>query len=470
MSKRLHVLGICGIGMSGIGKMYAHRGYTVSGSDIVTPNDDLRKSFAKYGIDFTQGHDELDMTQYDILTHSSAVKAGSSVLMKAQEHSVKIWDRAEALTHIVDDYNNVIAVTGTHGKTTTSGMLYSIMSETHDCTLLNGGNMVREGTNAIIGKGDTIVLEADESDGTFLRLNCSTLVITNLDDDHTSYYGGFDEMVKIVLDSLQKKEYRMVVCGDDANLFNLAQKAVECITCGFDEVNDYIVRNVRVKPDGTFFDIFSREKNEYFLQDVHIMQYGDHNIRNALCAAIASMQVSTKNAIKDGLKKFAGVKRRLHILNEKYYNGDVVIIDDYAHHYRAVYYSLLYVNLWRANKGRAGRIISIIEPHKYSRFFDSMDKMIQSLLVSDVIMIFPVYEAGEKREDYKIADGVYADSDEFVRRAKKLHKDVYLVRDEKAMRVTLKDIAQDNDIVICMGAGKMSEYAMKLTKSDENIR
>ncbi len=456
--KRIHFIGIGGAGMSGIAEVLLNQGYSISGSDLrESPVVDRLQAM---GAEIFIGHQMSNVIGADVIVNSSAVEDGNPEIVSAKEHRIPIVRRAEMLAELMR-YRHGIAVAGTHGKTTTTSLITSVLAAAGlDPTFVIGGLVHSAGSNAKLGTSHYLVAEADESDASFLHLQPMVSVITNIDADHMdTYEGDFSRLKKTFMEFVQNLPFYglLVVCGDDPIVQELLPDiSRQVITYGFGEHNDYQAINVSQDQTQTQFTVTS----ELFLKeqtiDIHLNMPGRHNVLNALAAvAIAVDENIAPAAIKQGLETFEGVGRRFQIYGEyPVEDGSAMLVDDYGHHPREVDATIAAVRDGWPDK----RLVMIYQPHRYSRTRDLYEDFVEVLSKVDVLILLDVYSAGE--EPIQGADGRHLSRS--IRNRGKI--DPIFVEGVDGVPAIVKEMVRGNDIVMTQGAGNVGGLAAELAK------
>ena len=461
--KRIHFIGIGGAGMCGIAEVLLNQGYTISGSDLRESLviDRLKEKGAIVFI----GHQESNIDGVDVVVNSSAVDEDNPEIVRARELRVPVVRRAEMLAELMR-YRHGIAVAGTHGKTTTTSLITSILAAADlDPTFVVGGLLHSAGTNAQLGTSQYLVAEADESDASFLHLQPMVSVITNIDQDHMDTYGGdFSVLKKTYLEFVQNLPFYglLVACGDDMVIQELLPEiSRSTITYGVDESNDYRASNIEQDNQNMRFtvegDILTEKTGEKSV-DIHLNIPGHHNVLNALAAiAIAIDEGVSVEAIQKGLSEFRGVGRRFQIYAEyPVENGTAMLIDDYGHHPREVQATI--------NAVRGGwserRLVMVYQPHRYTRTRDLFDDFIDVLSQVDVLILLDVYAAGEQA--IPGADGRHLSRS--IRNRGLV--DPIFVEGVDGVPAIISEIVQAGDIVITQGAGNVGNLAQTLAQRE----
>lgn len=453
----VHFVGIGGIGMSGIAEVMHNLGYQVQGSDIADSYviDGLRKR----GIKVMIGHSADNLGDATVVVTSTAVKAGNPERDAALERRIPLVRRAEMLAELMR-LKNTVAVAGTHGKTTTTSLIAAMLDHGGiDPTVINGGIINSYGSNARLGASDWMVVEADESDGSFLRLDGTLAVVTNIDPEHLDHYGDFDAIKSAFVEFVENVPFygAAIMCLDHPEVQAILPKIRDrrIITYGFSAQADVRGEDVKPYPGGNCFDVILRQRDgsQRVIRDVKLPMPGRHNVQNALAAIAVGLEMGMSDEdVAHGFDKFGGVKRRFTKVGEvELPGGPVTIIDDYGHHpveIRAV--------LSAAREGAQGRVIAIAQPHRYTRLRDHMDDFQQAFNDADMVFISPVYAAGELP-----IDDIHADSLVHGIKARG-HRSAATVASADDLAQKLAAIIQPNDMVVCLGAGDITKWAAGL--------
>lgn len=450
--RRIHFVGIGGAGMCGIAEVLLNQGYEVAGSDAKAgKTTDRLKSF---GAEVFIGHDAAHIEKADVLVVSTAIDSSNPEVKAAQERRLPIVRRAEMLAELMR-YRHGIAIAGTHGKTTTTSLIASILGEGgFDPTYVIGGLLNSAGTNAKLGSSRYFVAEADESDASFLHLQPMASVVTNIDADHMDTYGGdFEVLKRTFIEFLHNLPFYglAVVCGDDPVVRELLPKiARPTITYGFDADNDVRATDVHQEGLQTHFTVHRLGREPL---RVTLNLPGLHNVLNSLAAiAIATDEEVEDSAILSALGNFQGVGRRFQRLAEV---GDVQLVDDYGHHPREVAATIAAAR--QAFPGR--RLVMMFQPHRYSRTRDCFEDFVQVLSTVDQLLLLDVYSAGEKA----IAG---ADSRTLARsiRTRGLVDPVFVEKAEELAQL-LPSQLRAGDVLLTQGAGTVGAIALELAQN-----
>jgi UDP-N-acetylmuramate--alanine ligase len=452
-SRRVHFVGIGGAGMSGIAEVLHNLGYKVSGSD--RNESAVTRHLSELGIKIHKGHKAKNVERADAVVVSSAIKADNPEVLAARERRVPVMPRAEMLAELMR-FRRGIAVAGTHGKTTTTSLVASVLAEGGlDPTFVIGGQLLAAGTHARLGTGDYLVAEADESDGSFLMLNPVIAIVTNIDADHLENYGGdFAQVKKAFDDFLHRLPFYgvAVLCIDDAEVAELAATTTRrMLTYGMSETAD--VRASRIRQDGQRmrFDLHLPrepgigESKSGKVVSVTLNLPGLHNVRNALAAAAVGWQLGVDaKAIGTALENFQGVGRRFQMRGEIALDkGKALLVDDYGHHPREL------AAVFAAARGGwpDRRLVVAFQPHRYTRTRDLLDDFANVLSEADVLVLTEVYPAGE-------APIANADGRALARAVRARNKAVpVFVEHPRDLKTTLPALLRDGDLVLVMGAG-----------------
>jgi UDP-N-acetylmuramate--alanine ligase len=449
----IHFVGIGGIGMSGIAEVMHHLGYKVQGSDVAEGY--VVEGLRKAGIKVMIGHDAANLDDAAVVVCSSAIKSGNPEIEAAAERRLPRVRRAEMLAELMR-MQKTVAVAGTHGKTTTTSMIAAMLdSGGLDPTVINGGIINRYGSNARLGKGDWWVIEADESDGSFLRLDGTIAVVTNIDPEHLEHYGSFDRVKDSFVEFIENVPFYglAVLCVDHPEVQNILSRIRDrrVVTYGFSALADLRADNVTPADGGSRFDavVLERDGSRRTIGGVHVPMPGRHNVQNALAAIAVGLELGMSDAaIIKGFQRFDGVKRRFSRVGEV---DGAIIIDDYAHHpveIRAV--------LSAARESAEERVIAVVQPHRYSRLQSLFDEFQNAFNDADIVLVAPVYAAGEAPiegvDAISLAEGMRARG----------HRMVRTITDAEDLALALRDVAGPGDIIICMGAGDITKWAAGL--------
>ncbi|OYW61120.1 MAG: UDP-N-acetylmuramate--L-alanine ligase [Rhodobacterales bacterium 32-66-7] len=446
----IHFVGIGGIGMSGIAEVLMTLGYQVQGSDAKASK--ITDRLVKLGATFFEGQKAGNIGEAAVVVISSAIKKGNPELEEARRRKLPVVRRAEMLAELMRLRSN-IAIAGTHGKTTTTTMVATLLDKGgFDPTVINGGVIHAYGSNARAGAGEWMVVEADESDGSFNRLPATIAIVTNIDPEHMEHWGTFDALRKGFLDFVSNIPFYglAVCCTDHPEVQALVGKVTDrrVVTFGFNAQADVRAQNLTYQNGVAHFDI-ALQAEETVIEGCTLPMPGDHNVSNALSAvAVARYLGMKRDEIREALAAFAGVNRRFTKVGEV--NG-VTIIDDYGHHPVEIA-----AVLKAARQATKGRIIAVHQPHRYTRLSNLFDDFCTCFNDADVVAIAEVYAAGEdpiagaSRDD--LVAGLIAHG----------HRHARALLDEADLARLVKEQARPGDMVVCLGAGTISAWANAL--------
>ena len=455
----VHFVGIGGIGMSGIAEVMHNLGYNVQGSDIsANPNVDRLQGL---GIKVMIGQVAENVADAQVLVVSTAIKADNPEVVEARARSIPVVRRAEMLAELMR-LKWCVSVAGTHGKTTTTSMVATVLETAGiDPTVINGGIINSYGTNARLGEGDWMVVEADESDGTFVKLPATIAVVTNLDAEHLDFYGTFEAEKEAFKTFLERVPFygAAVLCVDHPEVQGLIANIQDrkFITYGLSAQADVQAVNITPSAGAVTFDVRLRAlagQEARVIEGITLPMPGDHNIQNALAAICVGLEMHVDDeTLRKAFESFGGVKRRFTKTGEA--NG-VTVIDDYGHH--PVEISAV---LKAARESFEGRVIAVAQPHRYTRLESLFEEFCTCFNDADVVLVAPVYEAGEQP-----IDGVNRDSlAEGIRTHG--HRLVDVVGGPDDLAGIVQKYAEPGDAVICLGAGSITKWAHDLPKQLE---
>jgi len=461
----IHFVGIGGIGMSGIAEVLHNLGYTVQGSDIADSYtvERLRKHNIKVMIG---PHAAENVKGAAAVVISSAVKADNPEVIEARANRIPVVRRAEMLAELMR-LKSTISIAGTHGKTTTTSLISTLLlAADKKPTVINGGIINAYGTNAILGEGEWMVVEADESDGTFIRIPSTVAVVTNIDPEHLDHYGNFEALKAAFNQFITQLPFYgfAVMCADHPEVQALMAKIIDrrIISYGTSPQADVRAVNIRQIKDAQLFDveISNRASGETVqIKDVHLPMYGLHNVRNALAAIAVAREIGIEDkAILKGLREFGGVKRRFTKTGESH---GVTVIDDYGHH--PVEIAATLSSARQAVEERGGKVIAVVQPHRYTRLSHLFNDFCTCFDNADTVLVADVYSAGEEPIEGASRDALVAGI-----RAHG-HKHVLALPGENKLAELVAEIAQPNDFVICLGAGSISKWAAHLPEQLEPL-
>ncbi|MDJ0992392.1 MAG: UDP-N-acetylmuramate--L-alanine ligase [Dinoroseobacter sp.] len=443
----IHFVGIGGIGMSGIAEVLINHGYEVQGSDLKDSKITQRLEHLGARVFIGQVAENLDGAEVVVI--SSAIKAGNPELEAARAQGLPVVRRAEMLAELMRLKSN-IAIGGTHGKTTTTTMVATLLDKGGiDPTVINGGIIHAYGSNARAGTGEWMVVEADESDGTFTKLPATIAVVTNIDPEHMEHWGDFDRLRDGFHDFVSNIPFYglAVCCTDHPEVQALVGRITDrrVVTFGFNAQADIRAVNLTYKAGVAHFDI-EIHPDETVIEGCTLPMPGDHNVSNALAAVAVARHLGMKgDEIREALEGFAGVNRRFTKVADV---GGITIIDDYGHHPVEIA-----AVLKAARQASEGRVIAVHQPHRYSRLSSLFEEFCSCFNEADVVGIADVFAAGEdvipgaERDD--LVAGLISHG----------HRHAVAVPDEDALEALVRAAAQPGDIVVCLGAGTISAWA-----------
>lgn len=443
----IHFVGIGGIGMSGIAEVLLNLGYRVQGSDLKASK--ITKRLEDLGATVFEGQRAENLDGAEVVVISSAIKPGNPELDAARAKGMPVVRRAEMLAELMRLKSNV-AIAGTHGKTTTTTMVATLLDAGGiDPTVINGGIIHAYGSNARMGEGEWMVVEADESDGTFNRLPATIAIVTNIDPEHMEHWGTIENLRQGFLDFVSNIPFYglAVCCTDHPEVQALVGRVTDrrITTFGFNAQADVRAINLHYKAGKAHFDI-ALQADDRVIAGCVLPMPGDHNVSNALAAVAVALHLGmTGDQIRDALAAFGGVNRRFTKVGEV--NG-VTIIDDYGHHPVEIA-----AVLRAARQASEGRVIAVHQPHRYTRLHSLFDDFCTCFNDADVVGIAEVYAAGEQVIEGATRDDLVAG---LIRHG---HRHARAVTSEDDLERLVREQARPGDIVVCLGAGTISTWA-----------
>lgn len=446
----IHFVGIGGIGMSGIAEVLLNHGYRIQGSDLKASK--ITDRLKELGAEIFVGQRAENLENAEVVVISSAIKPGNPELDTARAKGLPVVRRAEMLAELMRLKSN-IAVAGTHGKTTTTTMVAEVLVNGGiDPTVINGGIIHAYGSNARMGQGEWMVVEADESDGTFNRLPATIAIVTNIDPEHMEHWGDFDTLRQGFLDFVSNIPFYglAVCCTDHPEVQSLVGKITDrrVVTFGFNAQADVRAVNLTYKGGVAHFDIELHHEGTK-IEGCTLPMPGDHNVSNALSAVAVARHLGMKREeIRSALAGFGGVNRRFTRVGEV--NG-ITIIDDYGHHPVEIA-----AVLKAARQAAEGRVIAVHQPHRFSRLHDLFEDFCGCFNEADVVGIADVFSAGEDPIEGASRDDLVAG---LVRHG---HRQAKAIPDEEALLALVQAEAKPGDMVVCLGAGTISTWANAL--------
>jgi UDP-N-acetylmuramate--alanine ligase len=448
--QQIHFVGIGGSGMSGIAEILLNLGYRVTGSD--QKRNDAVERLAELGAKIFIGHAATNIEDAHVVVYSSAVSRENVEVQAARQQQIPTIPRAEMLAELMR-LKYGIAVAGTHGKTTTTSMVGAVLAEGHyDPTIVVGGRVTSLGSNARLGRGEFLVAEADESDGSFLKLAPTIAVVTTIDAEHLDHYGTLDAIRDAFVAFVNRVPFygSAVLCLDEPNIQRLIPRIEKrIITYGLESGADLVARRVRLAGMTSRFEVSHRLS---LLGELTLQIPGRHNVLNALAAVGVGVDLEIPfAAIQKALAGFSGVQRRFQILGSA---GGVTVVDDYGHHPAEIRATLA-----AAKAGFESRVVTVFQPHRFTRTLHLREEFLTAFNLADVLIVMDIYAAGEAAipgvtaED--LADGIRAHG----------HRDVtYLGSDRTRVVEHLAEIVRRGDLVIALGAGDVSQLGPELLK------
>jgi len=455
-SKQVHFVGIGGVGMSGIAEVLINLGFHISGSDI-KENIVIRR-LRSLGAKIFIGHEASNVKAADVIVVSSAVSESNPEVVEAKKNRIPVVPRAAMLAELMR-FRHGIAVAGTHGKTTTTSLVASVLGEAgFDPTFVIGGKLISAGTNARLGESRYLVAEADESDASFLFLQPMMAIVTNIDADHMdTYEGDFEKLKQTFVEFLHHLPFygTAVLCIDDENVADILSKVTRPFkSYGFSEAADYRATNVKHQGAVCHFSVSSPEKTNWL--NIKMNMSGDHNIQNAMAAIVVAHLLGVDDqSILDALVSFSGIARRFQIYgNLTVDKKTVLLIDDYGHHPTEVKSMLKTIrDSWPDR-----RMVVVFQPHRYTRTRDLFEDFANVLVEPDVLILTEVYAAGE--EKIPEADG------RALTRAVRIrgNNDPIFVNGPDDVPAMLGNLIEDGDVLLTLGAGDVGALPAKLTR------
>lgn len=434
--------------MSGIAEVLLNLGYKITGSDVKT--SDVTRRLEGLGAKIYVGHRPDNISGSDVVVYSSAVKMDNPEIISAKEKLIPVIPRAEMLAELMR-MKYGIAIAGSHGKTTTTSMIATILGgQDMDPTVVIGGKLNSMGSNARLGKGEFLVAEADESDGSFLKLSPTIAVVTNIDREHMDHYRDMDEMKDAFLVFINKIPFYgcAILCLDHPNIQGLIPKVSRRhITYGLTTQADFSAKNIEVTGVQTTFDVWRRGEN---MGRVSVKVPGEHNVYNALAAIATAMELDiTFEQAKEAIANFSGVERRFQIKGE--YKG-VTLVDDYGHHPAEIR-----ATLKAAKDGWRRRIVAVFQPHRYSRTKDLFQEFLSAFNDADTLILTDIYPAGEEKIQGVSSEALYNGIKAYG------HRNAIYIPDKKDVPDYLDKNTKPGDMVITLGAGNIWQVAEEMT-------
>jgi UDP-N-acetylmuramate--alanine ligase len=454
--ERVHFVGIGGVGMSGIAEVLSNLGYKVDGSDL--RESETTKRLRDLGINISIGHSEENIKNTDVVVISSAVAPDNPEVQAARKMSIPVIPRAEMLAELARLKYGVL-IAGAHGKTTTTSLIASVLGDCNlDPTVVIGGKLKGIGSNARLGEGEFLIAEADESDGSFLKLSPTIAVVTNIDREHLDYFKDIEAIKDAFRSFINKVPFYglAILCGDNEYIKNLLPDIRRrFITYGLDEGLDLVAKNVRTEGMKSEFEAVLNGRS---LGRFEMPLAGSHNVSNALATiAVANELKVDIESIREALRNFSGVHRRFEL---KGVFAGISVIDDYGHHPSEIMATLEAVQevLKTGDAGDDGRLVVLFQPHRYTRTRDLLGEFIDSFTDADKVVLMDIYPAGEKP-----LPGV--DSELLFRGIRDTGKDIEYIKERDHITDYLDSELRANDILLTLGAGdvwKIGEEFLKM--------
>ena len=445
--QHIHFVGIGGIGMSGIAEVLLNLGYQVSGSD--TKETEVTRRLQSLGAKVSYGHQRENLKEADVVVTSSAIRKGNPEVEAAEERLIPVIPRAEMLAELMR-MKIGIAVAGTHGKTTTTSLISTVLAAGGlDPTVVIGGRLNSIGSNARLGQGEYLVAEADESDGSFLKLMPTIAVVTNIDPEHLDYYQGIDEIKETFLSFLNKIPFfgLAVLCLDHPNIQSLLPRMKKRFTTyGLTTQADFQAKEIVFEGLLTSFDVIHRRRD---IGRLSLRMPGLHNVYNALATLATAFELDIPfQIVQETLRDFSGIQRRFQIKGEK---RGILVVDDYGHHPVEIM-----ATLKAARTGWTKRIIAVFQPHRYTRTRALFKDFLTAFYDADVLVITDIYPAGEDRIEGVESKALFEGLREYG------HKDVTYLSDKKEIVEHLLRMISPGDLVITLGAGDIWQVSEEL--------
>ena len=450
----IHFVGIGGIGMSGIAEVMHNLGYQVQGSDIAA-NANVKR-LRKQGITIHIGHSAENLGEARVVVISSAVKADNPEVAAARARLIPVVRRAEMLAELMR-LKWAIAIGGTHGKTTTTSMIAAMLDAADmDPTVINGGIINAYGTNARLGAGDWAVVEADESDGTFMKLPATIAVVTNIDPEHMDFYGTFDKVrdaFRVFVENIPFYGFA-ALCTDHPEVQALIPRVADrkIVTYGLNPQADVRATNVVIGSDGAHFDVVITDRatgQTRAIDGIHLPMWGQHNVQNSLAAVVIAKELQlSDDTVRAGLGGFAGVKRRFTKIGESH---GITVIDDYGHHPVEIA-----AVLKAARSAATGQVIAVVQPHRYSRVQNLFEEFCTCFNDADIVIVSDIYAAGEQPIAEVSRDALVTGLLE------RGHRKVIALAAVDELPLLVHELAKAGDFVVCLGAGNITSWAHAL--------
>jgi len=448
--QHVHFVGIGGIGMSGIAEVLLNLGYHVSGSDL--KETEVTRRLAALGCEISYGHRKENVKEADVVVVSSAIRRGNPEVEVAEQRLIPVIPRAEMLAELMR-MKVGIAIAGTHGKTTTTSLIATVLAAGGlDPTVVIGGRLNSIGSNARLGQGEFLVAEADESDGSFIKLLPTIAVVTNIDADHLDYYSGIEEIKETFLNFLDKIPFfgLAVLCLDHPNIQSLIPRLKKRFTTyGLTTQADFQAKEIVFEELSTTFDVIYERKD---VGRLRLQMPGLHNVYNALATVATAFELNIPfQVVQESLGDFRGIQRRFQIKGEK---KGILVVDDYGHHPVEIM-----ATLRAARTGWKRRIVAIFQPHRYTRTQALMKEFLTAFYDADVLILTDIYPAGEDRIEGVETKNLFEGMREYG------HKDVTCIPNKREITDHLLRVIKPGDLVITMGAGDIWQVSEELVNA-----
>ena len=467
ISGKIHFIGIGGIGMSGLAEILNNLGFDVQGSDL-KENDNVKR-LKKYGINIFIGHNKSNIESAAFIVISSDVKDNNIEVIEAKKQGIPIVSRAEMLAEILR-FKYSVAISGSHGKTTTTSLIANMFDNANlNPTVITGGIINSKKTNAYLGEGKYLIVEADESDGTFIKIPAFIGVVTNIDPEHLNYYGDFETLKEAFVTFIHNLPFYgfAVLCVDHKTVREVAGKIQnrEILTYScLDDSADIYANNIRYTKEGIYYDVYLSKKlkcEHTKLENIFLPMFGDHNVLNSLAAiAVGTKLGFTKEDVEHAFKGFEGVKRRFTFVGD--FEG-TSIVDDYAHHPEEIK-----VTIKTARKilesNQTGKLIAVVQPHRYSRVENLMQEFANCYDEVDVLYLTDIYSAGESP-----IEGISSESLSVLIKQYYPSLQLKLISSYDNLVDHVYVDAKQGDILLMMGAGTITKWAADLKFSLDKI-
>ena len=445
----IHFVGIGGIGMSGIAEVLHNLGYHISGSDL--KETEVTRRLRSLGCEISYGHRKENVKEADVVVVSSAIRNGNPEVEVAEQRLIPVIPRAEMLAELMRMKYGV-AIAGTHGKTTTTSLIATVLAAGGlDPTVVIGGRLNSIGSNARLGQGEYLVAEADESDGSFLKLMPTIAVVTNIDPEHLDYYHGIEEIKETFLGFLEKIPFYglAVLCLDHPNIQSLIPRLKKrFVTYGLTTQADFQAKEIVFEGLSTSFDVIHHHEE---IGRLGIRMPGLHNVYNSLATLATAFELDIPfKTVQEALREFGGIQRRFQIKGEK---KGILIVDDYGHHPVEIM-----ATLKAARSGWERRIVAVFQPHRYTRTQALFHEFLTAFNDANILILTDIYPAGEDRIEGVEAKALFEGIREYG------HKDVTYIPDKKEIVDYLLRVITQGDLVITLGAGDIWRVSDELMK------